>query len=271
MIPAILALLAIVAGAVANIVLAAGTGNAKLAAWLATVAMIVLLCACIGRAVAARWDGVLINDSNRVSLSRLQMFAWTVLVLSAVITIASSNIALVGSTAALIITIPNELLAAMGIAAASLAATPALLTLKGSDPGTGRSMAAGNGAPQAASWLEIFCGDEKSDAHIPDLSKIQQFLITLVLVGIYGVAIGSMLLHPTAPPAAVPPAPPLPNGTFWTLPPLNANFVWLLGISHAGYLGYKAASKPAARTAPDTAAEQTQAVADPGPPAAPSS
>ena len=56
-----------------------------------------------------------------------------------------------------------------------------------------------------------------------------------------------MLLHPTAPPAPVPPAPPLPNGTFWTLPPLNANFVWLLGISHAGYLGYKAASKPAAR------------------------
>lgn len=239
--PAILAMLAIVAGAFANVFLVAGGGSSKLAAWLITVAMIVLLCACIGRAISARWDGVLIDSRNRISLSRLQMVGWTLVVLSAVITAGASNLALDRGTEALVISIPNELLLAMGISAASLAATPALLTLKGDDR-SGKTRAAGHANPDEASWLDVFRGDEQSDKNVPDLSKIQQFLITLALVGVYAVAIGNMLANGPTPP--VPPVPPLPAGTFWTLPPLNANFVWLLGISHAGYLSYKAASKP---------------------------
>ena len=89
----------------------------------------------------------------------------------------------------------------------------------------------------------MFQGDQEGDKALPDLSKIQQFLITLALVGVYAVSIANMLMDPW-PPSTPLPAPPNPvplGDTFWTLPPLDQNFIWLLGISHAGYLTYKAA------------------------------
>ena len=234
--PALIAFFAVVGGMFANMAFAGGTGLTKLGAWLSTLAMIVLLCGCIGRAIAGRWDGVLIDSRNRISLSRMQMVGWTVVVLTALVTAASSNIAAGSSSAALAIDIPNELLAAMGIAAASLAATPALLTLKGQDPG-GRSLAAGNTRPDQAGWLDMFRGDEATDQDQPDLSKIQQFLVTLALVGVYAVALGYQFYALR------------PGVLIASLPALDDKSVWLLGISHAGYLSYKAASKPTGSSA----------------------
>ena len=173
---------------------------------------------------------MLIDGRKRVSLSRLQMIAWTLLILSALVTAASSNLAVSGGSAALAIDIHDELLAAMGIAAASLAASPALLTLKdGSSSGT---VVAQNATNEEASWLDMFRSDETGEEDLPDLSKIQQFLITLALIGAYSVAIGDQF-HDMA-----------PRALFSTFPPLDPKFIWLLGISHAGYLTYKAVPKP---------------------------
>jgi hypothetical protein len=249
---AALAVLAIVAGAAANIWLAPQHGMMKVVAWLATMAMVALLCGCIGKAIAGSWDGVLIDGRNRVSLSRLQMLAWTLLILSALITAVASNLGLPDNSLALAIEIPDELLAAMGIAAVSLAASPALLTLKGSDPDTGVSLAAFHSEPDEASWLDTFRGDDPAEANRPDLSKIQQFLITLALVGGYGVLIGDMFCHLAGP--------------FGTFPALDPKFVWLLGISHAGYLTYKAAPKPAAPGAGGTEAAPAAMPSPPPPP-----
>jgi hypothetical protein len=219
------AVVAIAGGTVANIFLARQTEGFKVAAWLITMAMIVLLCVCIGRTVAGRWDGVLLDSRKRLALSRLQMLAWTLLILSALITAAASNLAAGSGTDALSIDMQNELLAAMGIAAVSLTASPALLSIKDRDP---NSQMAANADPAQASWLEMFRGDEAADQNIPDLSKIQQFLITLALVGAYGVAIGNKF-HA------------LPAGALFTaFPTLGEKVVWLLGISHASYLTYKA-------------------------------
>jgi hypothetical protein len=247
-----LAVFAIAGGAAANIWLAPQAGMMKVAAWLITMAMVALLCGCIGKAIAGCWDGVLVDGRNRVSLSRLQMLAWTLLVLSALITAVASNLGLPVNSQALAIQIPDELLAAMGIAAVSLAATPALLTLKGSDPDTGVSLAAYHDDPDDASWLDMFRGDDPAEANRPDLSKIQQFLITLALVGGYGVLIGDMFRHL--------------EGSFRTFPALDPKFVWLLGISHAGYLTYKAAPKPAA---PGDGGTEAAPAAMPPPPAPP--
>lgn len=227
---AIAAAFAILIGGIANILFASSLGMAKVWVWLVTLAMATLLCACIGKAITQMWLGVLIDGRNRIALSRLQMLAWTLLVLSGLITAASGNLAVAGSTAALAITIQDELLAVMGIATASLAASPALLTLKTATAG-GTALAQ-NRAANDAGWLDIFRGDEDADKDRPDLSKIQQFLITLALVGVYGVALGDQF-HDMA------------QGTlFRSFPPLDQKFVWLLGISHAGYLTYKAAPKP---------------------------
>jgi hypothetical protein len=250
---AALAAIAVVAGAATNIWLAPQPGLMKVAAWLITMAMAALLCGCIGKAIAGCWDAVLIDGRNRVSLSRLQMLAWTLLILSALITAVASNLGLPDNSQALAIEIPDPLLAAMGIAAVSLAASPALLTLKGSDPATGVSLAAYHAAPDEASWLDMFRGDDPAEANQPDLSKIQQFLITLALVGGYGVLIGDMFCHLT--------------GAFGTFPALDPKFVWLLGISHAGYLTYKAAPKPAAPAADGSGAAAPAAM--PAPPAPP--
>ena len=233
--PALAAALAIVAGGIANIFFASGLGMTKVWVWLATVAMATILCACIGKAIADRWAGVLIDGRNRISLSRVQMLAWTLLVLSGLITAVSSNLAVAGGTAAFAIDIQDELLAAMGIAAASLAAAPALLTLKA---GSSQAAVATNTAVDDAGWLDMFRGDEDSNQDRPDLSKIQQFLITLALVGGYCVALGDQFHDMAA------------GSLFSAFPPLDPKFIWLLGISHAGYLTYKAAPKPAAPPAP---------------------
>jgi hypothetical protein len=242
------AAVALAIAAFANIVLAGMSGESRLAAWLVTVASIFVLCASIGMAIAGSWTGVIESARNRVSLSRLQMLLWTVLVLSAFVTAAASNISDGASLTALQIKIPGELLAAMGIAATSLAAAPALLSLKagaaaGAPPvtNTGGEVVPEAGVSNAiharsdidsASWLDIFRGDEVGNCDTPDLSKIQQFLITIVLVGGYGCVLGAMFAG---------------GGAIRELPPLDDNFVWLLGISHAGYLVYKAVPHPSAR------------------------
>lgn len=254
--PAATALAAIAAGAAANIFWAPQAGNEKLWAWLVTIVMTALLCACIGKAIAGQWHGLLIDGRNRVALSRLQMFLWTLLILSALITAVSSNLGLADNSLALSLDIPDPLLAAMGIAAASLAATPALLTLKAPDPDTGASALAGHVESDEASWLDMFRGDEVDDADRPDLSKIQQFLITLALVGGYAVLIGDQFRDLAA------------GALFASFPPLDDKFIWLLGISHASYLAYKAVPKPppteSARVEPLPTPPQTPPPTDSG-------
>ena len=69
-------------------------------------------------------------------------------------------------------------------------------------------------------------GDEVGNADSPDLSKVQQLFISLLLVGIYGVAVINTLAG---------------SEKITELPPLHEKFVWLMAISHASYLAYKAA------------------------------
>ena len=53
---------------------------ALLWAWLATMALLVALTAVVGRGITGLWRGALVDDRNRLSLSRLQVLVWTVLV-----------------------------------------------------------------------------------------------------------------------------------------------------------------------------------------------
>jgi hypothetical protein len=61
-------------------------------------------------------------------------------------------------------------------------------------------------------------------------SKVQQLLITLLLLGAYAGIMISAIVN---------------KENFDALPSLSASFVGLLAISHAGYLTYKAMPKPA--------------------------
>src|SRR5579871_4441914 len=106
-------------------------------AFLLMMALMLAEFAVLGWLINGRPTGAFIDNRNRMSLSKLQAAAWTIVVLSAFATAAAYNIAAAAyedtSITALAITIPNELLLAMGISATSLVATPALLTIKSNE------------------------------------------------------------------------------------------------------------------------------------------
>lgn len=213
--------------------------------FLAVMLLLAIELAVIGLLINGRLAGAFIDNRNRLSLSKLQAGAWTVLVLAAFATAAAWNAgpgANYTTTAGLLVNIPGELLLAMGISATSLVATPALLSLKAaetpSDDKAGQTDPAGkqivaNGklankqAPADASWGDLFTGEEVGNVGTPDLGKIQQALISLVLLGAYAGYVFQNLAHGPA--------------HITDLPTLDKSFVWLMGISHASYLAYKAA------------------------------
>jgi hypothetical protein len=97
--------------------------------WLAG---IVLVCAGIlvaGKAINGRWSGVLIDSRNRYSLSQVQAVLWLVLVSSGIVAIAVSNVRN-GQPAPLDLSIPPELLAAIGLSITTFVGTPLIRATK---------------------------------------------------------------------------------------------------------------------------------------------
>lgn len=216
-------------------------------AWLATVGASIAGFGVMGMAANGRPAGILIDGRNVLSLSRLQACAWTILVLPAIAAAAAWNLHLAQGQA-LDLAIPQQLIIAMGISLGSLTATPALLSLKAQTPPAASQVAAasavmapagaagsavtmgtlvGRQCTQDASWLDLFRGEEVGNAGSPDIGKVQKFLFTALLVGIYAAALWHAFGTSDAP--------------YSGLPPLSDDFVWLLGVSHAGYLLYMSA------------------------------
>jgi hypothetical protein len=211
--------------------------------------LLILEFAAIGVCISGRATGVIIDSRNCMSLSKLQACAWTVMVLAALLVAAAFNLSL-GRADALSISIPSDLLVAMGISAASMAATPAVLSLKANQiPSDVAVQAAANqlagpgvqglssdvsrvgamitnGSTAEAHWTDLLTGDEIGNFATPDLSKIQQILVTLLLLGVYSVLIWRAFATP---------------GRLTALPPIDQSLIWLLGLSHASYIAYKAA------------------------------
>ncbi len=105
--------------------------------WGAAIVFMMVLLALAGHEINGQWFGVLIDTRNKVSLSRLQITLWTVMVLSAYLTIALPRIsAMVGApptlnaAQALDIRFPEELILAMGISAVSFAGSSLIMSNK---------------------------------------------------------------------------------------------------------------------------------------------
>lgn len=235
-------------------------------AFVLTEAIIVVTLVFIGMGINSRPAGVLIDDRNRISLSKFQMVMWTVLVIASLIVIASHNLALGKDDNPMDLTIPTELLAAMGISAASFVSTPIVLSLKKDQPPTpqdadkaqaaaagtttgGESAAAFAGkvfarsSPKGAAWIDMLVGEEVGNVTSPDLGKIQQLFISILLVAVYGFSVKNALMRHAA-------------EKITAFPVLSDSFVWLLAVSHASYLAYKAA--PHTSTGGSTAAQPEQ-------------
>ena len=84
----------------------------------------------------------------------------------------------------------------------------------------------------------MFKGDDATNCDYLDLSKVQMFVFTLILVIIYGIALGMMF-------SGVGDGVDSKTFAITAFPALSATMVTLLSISQAGYLAYKAIPRKA--------------------------
>jgi hypothetical protein len=204
--------------------LVAAPNHLRIAAWVGAAVLLVAFVAVLSHGLTGYARGALVDRRNRVSLARVQVGAWTILVLSALYAAALVNVG-ADEVSPLSMTIPNELWLAMGVSTASMVASPFVIkTTKR------RKEIATHGNIASSSWLDLFLGEEADNSDWVDLSRVQLFFFTFVLVLLYGTALAS---------------------TFWkrhpvvhSLPAMNDALVVLLTVSHAGYLTKKAVPKP---------------------------
>jgi len=221
--------------------------------WWAMAGLLVLFLGVLGYGLRGHVAGIIIDNRNRVSLSKFQMSAWTVIVFASLITAAAVNIAGWGELTVpvrdpamaypLDIQISETVWAAVGLAGFTMVGTPLLLSRKmAGEPQeadiTRTASALGMDAAQIssaglvfgrsdvadASWLDIFRGDEVSNAGTIDLSKVQNFLITLLLLAAYSADMLRLLGTKAA---------------IAGLPDFSEGMLVLMTISHGAYLSFK--------------------------------
>ncbi len=226
-----------------------------LVAWLIIMFLLALCFVVIGKGMTGVWEGLLVDSRNKMSLSRLQLVLWTLLVLSALLTIAMFNIRADALANPLNIDVPSQVWGLLGISTASFVTAVTIKSQKknlnvspeaaqkttealkkvGDNP---KKLAESQGAlvaferPRDASVADLFKGDEVISAAYLDLGKVQVFFFTLIVVFAYAAEVGTVLYGT--------------QETIKALPELSTGIVALLGISHAGYLTSKAVpSNPA--------------------------
>jgi hypothetical protein len=203
----------------------------RLLAWLINLILFLVFIIIIGHGVTERWSGLLIDDRYKMSLSRMQIIAWTVLVLSAFMTAALTNISKEGPFNALNISIPETLWLLLGISTTSLIGSPLILGVKKRQPDQPPPSAdkvtngpiVSNKDIKDASWSDIFMGEEVSNEKTLDLGKVQMFYFTVLLVFVYGVMLALIFNDPK-------------QSVISGFPEPNAAVVGLLGISQTAYL-----------------------------------
>src|ERR671920_266783 len=186
-----------------------------LVAWLVIMVLLGACCVVIGLGTTGLWRGLLIDSRNRMSLSRLQLLLWTVLVLSAFLTVAMFNIREDPMADPLNIKVPAQVWGFLGISTTSFVTAATIKSQKknlnvtdkatekttealrkvGDDP---NKLADPQGAlvayqePDDASVSDLFKGDEVISAAYLDLGKVQVFFFTLIVVFAYGAAVGAL-------------------------------------------------------------------------------
>jgi hypothetical protein len=196
--------------------------------------LVLLLFACLaGRASGKGWLGILIDGRGRYSLNHLQIVLWTFLVLSTLVALVLYTRPLGKS-----LEIPRTLLLLMGISVGSAATAGAIKSGK----------AVRNAAVQRQGILPAAAVMPGGQVYLPprpaqmvlqeegplidqvvDVTKFQNLIFTLVIAGTY-----VTLLIDQA------------NNGSPGFPDLDSvpNLLWLLGVSHAGYLTGKLPDKP---------------------------
>jgi hypothetical protein len=213
--------------------------------WLVFGAVLLSMTIAMGWAFTGHPLGVLIDSRGRYSLTHLQIAIWSIVVLSLILGV------FVGRWTARVpnpleFTIPAEVLALMGISLGSTVLTTAVKAgndsrrpesiaasmdnRSGMKGGMGRSTVVDDGEAFDEEWeprlRQIFLLEEGSYANkVVDVSKYQQFIITIVLAVAYtGLAFKAVGVD---------------AATVTALPALGSTLLLLLAASHGAYIAGK--------------------------------
>ncbi|MCW5983142.1 MAG: hypothetical protein KIT09_33945 [Bryobacteraceae bacterium] len=193
--------------------------------WIGSFVVLIFLAGLMGYACLKNWLGLLIDDRGRFSLNHLQLLMWTLLVLS---TLCAAF--LVSGLDPESLRIPQELLILMGISVGSATLAGAVKSSKDLPGSTAlvarRGMQVdrpdGTKAPIEPKISQVFLEEEgkQADAAI-NITKFQNFAFTIVA----GLAYVVLTLRSHG------------------FPVLPEQVLWLVGISHSGYIGGKIPNK----------------------------
>lgn len=147
------------------------------ALWGIAAAVSLILLAVAGHEINGQWFGILIDTRNKLSLARLQITLWTIMVLSAFLTMAMIRVrstldpgSKLTHKEALDIKFPPELLLAMGISAASFAGA----TLIKSSKTTRQVTIETRTTPESAQKRQREAQSALSDAETKLSSRVQE-------------------------------------------------------------------------------------------------
>jgi hypothetical protein len=197
--------------------------------WALTAAGALVVTMAAGLATRHRVWGVLVDGRGRLSLSRLQLMSWTIVVLSLAGGVTIGRLAERGVDP-LDFSIPGNLLGLLGISVSSAVVAGGVKSYKERT----RPAQVGTTSVGQERLRQLVSVEEGPDTdRLVDTGKLQNLLITVLVVGAYvGAAIHQFSGRGVSAPAG-------PAG-ITGLPDLNPAFLGLLGISHVGYLGAKA-------------------------------
>lgn len=202
--------------------------------WVASFLVSLIFLAALGLSINKMWFGVLIDARGKMSLSRLQLSLWTILIVSTLFSVSIAH-------ETMNIIVPAEIWALMGISLGSAASAVIVKGVKSvQEPSenfkdkyacTSRlGLLHTNTDSEQAKFTDMFKGDEISDFQYIDISKVQMFFFTLAAWIGYLSAIYSHKFEPNS----------VDEIAF---PALSTGIVTLIGISHTGYIAIKASDR----------------------------
>jgi hypothetical protein len=194
--------------------------------WVLSFIGLLLLAVGIGWSITRNLAGILIDHRGRFSLNHFQVVLWTLVILSSLIGLWISK-----GFDAVALHIPAEVLGLMGIAAGSSVLAGAVKAGKEA-PGAAVNarvaragmfrLSTGGDVRITPRFSQIWLEEEGDYADkVVSITKYQSFIVTLIVVAFY-------------------------LTTTWKqagLPEFPENVLWLIGISHAGYVGGKIPNK----------------------------
>lgn len=192
--------------------------------WLLSIAAGAMVLLAIGRVTGQH---LLTDERQRWSLSRLQLLAWTLLVLPSVWTMVVLKL---GASVAdpLALGMDEYLWGLLGISAGSFVGASLIAERKRATPGlVDRRAAPGD----SGELRDLFRGEDVGNAQLVDLGRVQMCLFTAVALLVYFAACWHAFAGESA--------------TRLAFPEVSQNLVALIGISHATYLAGKLPDRPA--------------------------